>query len=323
MTDQCFAEMHQLPCNGTWPGTARRAHLQQHELEARRQASSGDGNLWYRWLGPLRNGGHRSGRLYRVLILASGCKQRRALHGSCCRLIFDPRHQSSEASLPSHTCLAFSAACHMSVIHRCMRPFRQRPVLHVWVIQGEYVGELLSQEECERRGQVYDIINSSYLFQLNTEWAIDARKAGSKLRCEVLQYCQVGSCQPRCSVRRPLGQHVDLQVVSGCTAARASCLQSGPTLHSYLRSCGPHQYAMVCRFANHQVDTNTYARVMMVSGEHHVGMYAKTDMKAGEELKYDYGYHTGEGYCPRWGDIACPPGKDRSDNGAHHREDSQ
>lgn len=50
-------------------------------------------------------------------------------------------------------------------------------------MQGEYVGELLSQEECERRGQVYDIINSSYLFQLNAEWAIDARKAGSKLRC--------------------------------------------------------------------------------------------------------------------------------------------
>lgn len=53
----------------------------------------------------------------------------------------------------------------------------------VLAMQGEYVGELLSQEECERRGQVYDIINSSYLFQLNTEWAIDARKAGSKLRC--------------------------------------------------------------------------------------------------------------------------------------------
>lgn len=66
-----------------------------------------------------------------------------------------------------------------------------RPCEHVCVLpayqcchlQGEYVGELLSQEECERRGQVYDIINSSYLFQLNTEWAIDARKAGSKLRC--------------------------------------------------------------------------------------------------------------------------------------------
>lgn len=43
----------------------------------------------------------------------------------------------------------------------------------------------MSQGECERRGQVYDIINSSYLFQLNTEWAIDARKAGSKLRFAV------------------------------------------------------------------------------------------------------------------------------------------
>jgi hypothetical protein len=50
-------------------------------------------------------------------------------------------------------------------------------------MQGEYTGELLNPEECERRGQVYDIINSSYLFQLNADWALDARKAGNKLRC--------------------------------------------------------------------------------------------------------------------------------------------
>lgn len=80
---------------------------------------------------------------------------------------------------------------------------------------------------------------------------------------------------------------------------------------------------MLCRFANHQVDTNTYARVMMVSGDHHVGMYAKTDMKAGEELKYDYGYHSGEGYCPRWGDITHRPPKQGSDSGARARDHSQ
>lgn len=77
------------------------------------------------------------------------------------------------------------------------------------------------------------------------------------------------------------------------------------------------------RFANHQVDTNTYARVMMVSGDHHVGMYAKTDMKAGDELKYDYGYHSGEGYCPRWGDITHQSAQQRSDSGARARDDSQ
>lgn len=62
---------------------------------------------------------------------------------------------------------------------------------------------------------------------------------------------------------------------------------------------------------------------MMVSGDHHVGMYAKTDMKAGDELKYDYGYHTGEGYCPRWGDISHRPAKQSSDSGTRPNPESE
>lgn len=50
-------------------------------------------------------------------------------------------------------------------------------------MQGEYTGEMLAQAECERRGQVYDHVDCSYLFQVNEDWALDGRKVGSKLRC--------------------------------------------------------------------------------------------------------------------------------------------
>lgn len=92
-------------------------------------------------------------------------------------------------------------------------------------LQGEYTGELLTNEECERRGIVYDKRDTSYLFALNDKWVIDAQKVGNKLR-----------------------------------------------------------------FANHMKNANAEAHVMMLDGDHHVGIYAKTNLSAGTEIFYDYGY---------------------------------
>jgi [histone H3]-lysine27 N-trimethyltransferase EZH2 len=97
-------------------------------------------------------------------------------------------------------------------------------------VQGEYTGELLTNEECERRGAVYDRRDTSYLFSLNDKWVIDAQKVGNKLR-----------------------------------------------------------------FANHKKNANAQARVMMLGGDHHVGIYAKTNLPAGTEIFYDYGYGSGRG----------------------------
>lgn len=47
---------------------------------------------------------------------------------------------------------------------------------------GEYVGDLLGQEEADRRGRIYDRIDNSYLFNVNKQWVLDARQRGNKLR---------------------------------------------------------------------------------------------------------------------------------------------
>lgn len=123
-----------------------------------------------------------------------------------------------QREIPRKTILAYSNLMGMGL-------FMGEPVKKDQFI-GEYKGEILTQEEAERRGKIYDKRGTSFLFDLNTAQTLDATRMGNKLR-----------------------------------------------------------------FINHSATkANCKAQVVMANCVHRIGFWATENLRAGEELYFDYGY---------------------------------
>jgi SET domain-containing protein len=60
--------------------------------------------------------------------------------------------------------------------------FLGAPVAYPGDLIAEYTGEIITEEEADRRGRLYDKQACSYLFNLDTKRCVDARQFGSKIR---------------------------------------------------------------------------------------------------------------------------------------------
>ena len=109
-----------------------------------------------------------------------------------------------------HALLAPPCLSHARTLTKNAQKPRQKPTRND--LLGEYTGDLITQEEANRRGKAYDRDDNSYLFDLTLATVIDARRRGNKLR-----FVNHDATNPNC---RPEIRLVDGEARIGLFAAK-------------------------------------------------------------------------------------------------------
>lgn len=122
---------------------------------------------------------------------------------------------------------------------------------------GEYVGELISHDEAERRGAIADANKRSYLFTLTPDVSVDASRYGNETR-----FINDDPSDPNVEPRGKLLRLFSL---------------SRKIVHQRLTL------------------TLSYISVLFVQGEQRIAFFASQHIDEGEELFFDYRYSTSLG----------------------------
>jgi hypothetical protein len=115
--------------------------------------------------------------------------------GTCC----DPPDRPATAQRCRNDNIRMRRRVHLlvapSTVHGCGWGAFTRYAIKKGSFINEYVGEMISQEEGERRGQIDDVKERSYLFNLCSDYAIDACHRGGK--CRFLNHSENPNCETR------------------------------------------------------------------------------------------------------------------------------